>query len=541
VADGPTQAQIDAFLGVSPGGAGAAVPPPTAAEIDAFLGVKPAPPPPSLWDKAMSNSVPGGGGFDPLGWIAKAGGKLNAEFDKEGGDMAEEMGRRQALHGENPSTLAQIANVAPIAIPGTLAEAAIPQNRLSAGLMAAGPIMKAAGNVPALFLNALGPVEEAAEAAPAASAVDPQIFGATTTLMTATPAAKAATEAAKVASSKPGVLASLIQARAGRGISLGTAQYVLDHPEVLENAPSIDEATQKYVEAVQGLKGRVQSIAERLNKTVVTPADYNAAIDRAGRLLRGSPIDEDMAKALTPQDALEGVQTINKALRDKMYTSTMDPSQIGEVLKVKDGLMDYLQNNGVPKIREAATDLFRAHVKDAFSDWLPKNKFGSPDALRTMAGMGQMGTAGALAAAGHPIAAVPFAANAALTSPRVFGGIIQNVAAVPRALPSAGAAVAAGANAAGGPPDQPQAPARAPLSPEEARTVRNVLTANVLNPTKSGAMADQVRMLGLPPTMVSRSGKASLSDVARVLHQAGAIPENDEQAALDYLKRMDNR
>jgi hypothetical protein len=251
---------------------------------------------------------------------------------------------------------------------------------------------------------------------------------------------------------KPGWAAQLIQGRAGRGMSLGEAQYAIDNPNVLSDAKSIPEANAAYADSVSGLQGKTQSIAQRLNQTIIGPGDYNNAINRAGRLLNGTPVPADGATKLSPQDALEGVQTINQALRDKMYTSAMPPQQVGEILKVKDGLMDYLQNNGSPGMRAAAKDLFEAHVKDAFSNWLPQNKFGSTDALRTMSGMGQMAGGAALAAAGHPVGGAILAGNAALSSPRVLGSIIQNVGAAPAAL-SAGVKIAAPvlANEAGGP------------------------------------------------------------------------------------------
>lgn len=255
------------------------------------------------------------------------------------------------------------------------------------------------------------------------------------------PGAETTTDAAIKAAPKnpPGQFAQLITARAGRGkITPEIAQYAIDHPTVLDNAPSIKEATDEYAKAAGGLKGKAASIAERLNKTVIRPGDYDAAIDRAGRLLNGTPIESDGATKLKPQDALEGLQSINQALRDKMYTSAMHPDQVKNIMHVKEGLLDFLQNNGRPQLRAAGQQLFEAHVKDAFSNWLPKNKFGSPDALRTMAGMGQMASAGGALAAGvatgHPIggalAAGGIGLNAAMTSPRVMGQAIRELAAI---------------------------------------------------------------------------------------------------------------
>lgn len=386
---------------------------------------------PSLWDKATSNSVPGGGGFDPLGWVARLGGMANKSIQDKAGQMAEDVGMGQSARGESPSMLNQIVDVAPAATLATASEAFAPQNRLSAGLSILGPTAKvikggvrAASKVPSMLSKFVGRADSASEAIPAI----------------------------KSTFSKPGTAAELIQGRAGRAISLGEAQYAIDHPEVLSKGQSVKEAGAVYENATPGLKGKVQSLAQRLNKTGIGPGDYENAINRAGRLLNGTPIESDGASILSPQDALEGVQTINKAMRDKRFTMALPEDQVKEYMKLKDGLMGFLQENGAPEIKAAAKNLFEAHVRDAFSGWLPKNKFGSTDAVRTMTGMGQLGTAGALATTGVPgmIAATPIAANAMLSSPRVLGELIKTSGAIPSIASKSAVAGQAVSNKMGG-------------------------------------------------------------------------------------------
>lgn len=257
-----------------------------------------------------------------------------------------------------------------------------------------------------------------------------------------TAAAASAEAASKIARNKPGAIAQLITARAGKSNGKLTPQMVqdaLDNPKILDEAPSLEEAASGYKEAIGGLKGKTQALSERLNKTVIRPGDYDGAIDRAGRILNGTPLKDEPAK-LNPQEALTGLQSINQAMRDRAYTQGMHPDQQKEVLKVKEGLLDFLQNNGTPKIREAGRKLYEAHIKDAFSSWLPQNKFGSPDAMRTtwMSGEAASGLGSMLggAAMGHPIAGAGLGAalyggtklaNALLTSPRVAGKLIQNL------------------------------------------------------------------------------------------------------------------
>lgn len=132
-------------------------------------------PAPSLWSKAMSNSVPGGGGItDPLGAIARVGGALNRESQKELGDYVDAQGQASAKRGDYPtSTLGQIAKVAPAAMAATATEL-LPQNRFAAGTVLLGPALKAAravgagvSDIPSILSKFMAP---AAEAAPETSA-----------------------------------------------------------------------------------------------------------------------------------------------------------------------------------------------------------------------------------------------------------------------------------------------------------------------------------------------------------------------------------
>lgn len=494
-------------------------------------------PEPSMWQWASSDAVPGGGGkADILGAMAKAGGALNTRVQSDVDANAENFGR---LHPDSPIMTA--INAANGATTSALSKMFVPRNRLAVGLDLVSPavegikaVSKFAPEVPGIFRRIANPVDEMAEAGAGFNPTNAPKPVPTT----AAPVAEAAASAVK--GSKPGGMAQLAQARAGRNISLGEAQYAIDHPEALSNAKSIDAANEAYADSVPGLKGKVQSLSERLNKTSISTSDYENAINRAGRLLNGTPIKADKALALTPQDALEGVQTINQAMRDKRFTMAMPEDQVRAFMKVKDGLMDYLQNNGAPNVRAAAKDLFEAHVKDAFSNWLPHNKFGSPDALRTMMSMKELGAAGALTAAGHPGGAALIAGNAMLTSPKVWGGLIKGYGAMSQAASSpivqqgllAGAAGAS--NIAG---EEPATPTPAPI-PKSPNLISMILKANTLNPDKSGQWGKELSGIGLPSSMISKSGKYGLDHVAQRLFDEHAINAPDEYEALNYLKSI---
>lgn len=226
---------------------------------------------------------------------------------------------------------------------------------------------------------------------------------------------------------KPGALATILSA--GARLNPQDVQRSLDHPEIMYG-PSVEKETAVYVKTLGGLKGKVESLSGRLNATIVDPADYKEAINKAGRLLNKTPLESDIEKKLSPQIALDGVQSINKLLRDKMYTSSLGKDAIRNIMTVKDGLMEFLENNGSPNLRKAASNLRDAYIRESMSNWMPKNKFGSNDTLRAMAMAGEVGSAAKTMLMGHPLAALPIAGAAAYMSPKIIGSAVRNIGAL---------------------------------------------------------------------------------------------------------------
>ena len=81
----------------------------------------------------------------------------------------------------------------------------------------------------------------------------------------------------------------------------------------------------------------------------------------------------------------------------------------------------------------------------------------------------------------------------------------------------------------------PAAPAASPA------LIANILRSNTLNPAKSGQWGKELSGLNLPGDMLSKSGKASITQLATLLHAAGAIPQDDEGEAVQYLKSVSGR
>ena len=245
--------------------------------------------------------------------------------------------------------------------------------------------------------------------------------------------------------SNPGIAAQLWQARTK--VPAGDIQQAINDPSVWD-APSVAEGNAAYGKAAGTLQGAARSLRSQTGKVLLGEADWSEAINRPGRILAGTELVADSTGAMVPakmdpQTALEGIQSINRFTRNKANTAKLDKEQIGELLKQKDALLTFLENNGTPGMREAALTLRKAHVKENLSRIMPQNKFGGTDALRTMGAGATAAGAASLALAGHPIAAIPLAAEAITASPAFLGGAIRNYQALsnPAVIGSGAAAI----------------------------------------------------------------------------------------------------
>lgn len=254
--------------------------------------------------------------------------------------------------------------------------------------------------------------------------------------------------------SKPGVVAKLGQLKTK--VAAADIQQAIDDPSVFQ-APSVAEANTQYGEAMGPLQGASRSLRQQTGKTLLGEADWNEAINRPGRILAGTEMTQGSAPAesltgsesvnramglppstptgnvpeqMTPQTALEGVQAINRFMRNKVNTAKLDPEQIGELLAQKEQLTVFLENNGTPGMRAAAKVLRKAHVSENLGRIAPVNKSGGTDVLRSMVAAGEGATAASHALSGNVLGAVPYAFDAVAASPAFLGGAIRNYHAI---------------------------------------------------------------------------------------------------------------
>ena len=258
----------------------------------------------------------------------------------------------------------------------------------------------------------------------------------------------------KTGISKPGVVAKLGQMKTK--VAAGDIQQAIDDPSVFQ-APSVAEANAQYGQSMGPLQGAAKSLRQQTGKTLLGEADWNEAINRPGRILAGTEMTDAAAQApeavsesdklnrsmglpppapggpsgqvpvkMDPQTALEGVQSINRFMRNKVNTAKLDPEQIGELLAQKEQLTQFLEQNGTPGMRAAAKVLRKAHVSENLGRIAPVNKSGGTDVLRSMVAAGEGATAASHALSGNVLGAVPYAFDAVAASPAMLGGAIRN-------------------------------------------------------------------------------------------------------------------
>lgn len=351
-----------------------------------------------------TRDLSGASSFDPLAQVARLGQFANRGNQDFAGRIAEGTGNvgagLRARGFEQAGQTVEGAGLLASGALGTASEFLLPQNRLGVAGYLVGPIAKA-------YQAIRGPV---------------------------------------TGIQRPGIVAQLGSARTK--VAPGDIQQAIDDPGVWE-APTVEAANKAYGAAAGPLKGVARSLREQTGKVLLGEADYAEAINKPGRILAGTEKAADGSQVkMDPQTALEGIQSINRFTRNKANTAKLDKEQIGELLRQKEELLTFLENNGTAGMREAALVLRKAHVKENLSRIMPQNKFGGTDALRTM-GAGATGAAAAsLALAGHPLAAIPLAAEALTASPAFLGGAIRNYQAIssPAVLGAVGAGVTASQN-----------------------------------------------------------------------------------------------
>lgn len=376
--------------------------------------------PGGVWNALTTKNLDNASKLDPLAQAARLGQFANKGNQDLAGIIAEKSGQSEAarssqkgdayevplpkfLAGGQEGQTIQLGALPGVAAAGTLATASeflLPQNRLGVASYLIAPAMKA----------------------------------------------YQALRGADAAFSKPGLVAQLGQARTK--VPAGDLQQAISDPTVF-SSPTVQAANESYGNAAGTLKSAAKSLREQTGKVLLGESDWAEAINKPGRILAGTELDSaGNAVKMDPQTALEGIQSVNRFMRNKANTAKLDAEQIGELLKQKDQLLTFLENNGTTGMRDAALTLRKAHVNENLSRIMPQNKWGGTDALRTMGAGATAAGAASLALAGHPIAAIPLALEAITSSPAAWGAAIRSYHSVsnPAVIGAAGSAINAAQN-----------------------------------------------------------------------------------------------
>lgn len=319
-----------------------------------------------------------------------------------------------------------------------------------------------------------------------------------------------------------------------------SGEAALRDPAILNRGllPAQRGAPYEAFERYTGLKGLGTQIENGELKAGDTSnaAYFDHAIDVANRVKAGAPIVDATGKVVTAGKASYSGEPLTT---QDLYSASQKASNLklgpfenpGMQKAIKSGVLDRAKDTAdtaLGKIYEEYSGLrkgnFESHVREDFGTLLPKNKNGTANVLRPVAAIGA-------AMGGNPEAL-------AFTSPAVWGGMIRGAHAAAPAISGATslAARAEAANLAG--QEASAAPTPSASMVQSPGLIANILRSNNLNPAKSGQWGKEISGLGLPTDMVSGSGKTSITQLARLLHDAGAISENDEGEAVQYLKSI---
>jgi hypothetical protein len=225
--------------------------------------------------------------------------------------------------------------------------------------------------------------------------------------------------------SAPGPLVQFVGSQSK--IPRRTFEFARENLDEVANAKPVAEAEQAYGKAAGGLKNSREAIYNRTGKLLEPNSKYMDSINRVDDISNGRIKDAaGNPVPMTPQDALEGVQSINNFFKTKEGTMALAADQdIGNALhNLQENLYSFLENNGNPGMRKAARDLRLAYTKDAFSEWLPKNKNGGTDALRTLLAGAQVAGGVGKMLVGSP-SGIPLVASGLSVSPKVAMGVLR--------------------------------------------------------------------------------------------------------------------
>lgn len=329
------------------------------------------------------------------------------------------------------------------------------------------------------------------------------------------------TEAVLKALAPPATKVGAAAMKIASGIPEKTGEMLLKDPAIMNRGlpPSARGAPYQAFERYTGLKG-LGTIAEESDRASIPPAELETmAVGTANKVRRG--------EAVTPQELYSASQAENHMRQAAKYNEpgaarALESGVLGRAGKVVDAKMAEIY----PEYPSLLKGNAESHAREAASNLVPRNRNGSVNILRPV-------MAAKEAMEGDPTALAFIPPATWGTGIRALGAATPVVKAVAPAAFSTAGQVAA--NAVPNPEPSSSTPSPVPKSPN---LISMILKANTLNPDKSGQWGKELAGIGLPSSMISKSGKNDISRIAQILHDEGAIAEPDEGEAVKYLKSI---
>lgn len=317
--------------------------------------------------------------------MSKAGQYIEPKIQQAAGYVAEKTGALGEIASQAgyPISGAAIkgAGIGAAGTVGTLAQAAIPKDRLSAA---------------ATILGAI-PEEAAAEAAYKVPS-------------------KAQRAVAEIAGTQSGVKPQHLAA-------------VIANPEIMSDAtPSMREVGKEYQEVFKrlGIKFDTRQYQEitkmryapnetQTSKFTNILSDAMDKLEKAGEPIAGGKNVEYLA----PSEAF-----IARSAGKKALDGPLSPQAKKQVAADVASLDTFLENHGIPEIKELGQKYFRAAAKESLESIVPRNKQGNPAVVRSLL-MAHYGKEALSALSeGKPAKAAIAAGSGAIMSPYVQGKIV---------------------------------------------------------------------------------------------------------------------
>lgn len=201
-----------------------------------------------------------------------------------------------------------------------------------------------------------------------------------------------------------------------------TSAVAKDASILADTAPTIEQVGKEYTALFDKLGMQYPSaLLKKVTSRGYFPGEnetgkLTALIEDANKKLEAGKLDP--AGAFLARSAAAAIQRGNAAAKNMSLAK-----YAGEA---KNAMDNYLEQNGIPEIRELSTKYFRAVAKEYFQPLFPQNKNMSPNAIRSLIALKKaVVDPVSHIAQGQPLQAAGSALQGLAMSPLIVGGAVK--------------------------------------------------------------------------------------------------------------------